>query len=81
MNYKRRHQLGVTGYMVVDGRWFEIPLLMRDGLVIYEGKMGSKTFKDDARHKAMNVGVLLKTNDIKEGDVVDHSDRNRNRIG
>jgi translation initiation factor IF-2 len=49
--------------------------LIRDGVVIYEGKIDAlKRFKDDAKEVATNYecGITLeKFNDIKEGDVIE----------
>ncbi|QOY34516.1 translation initiation factor IF-2 [Anaerobacillus isosaccharinicus] len=49
--------------------------LIRDGVVIYEGKIDAlKRFKDDAKEVATNYecGITLeKFNDIKEGDIIE----------
>ncbi|GMA59063.1 hypothetical protein GCM10025858_35660 [Alicyclobacillus sacchari] len=49
--------------------------LVRDGIVVYEGKLDSlKRFKDDAREVAtgFECGITLeKFNDIKVGDVIE----------
>ena len=49
--------------------------LMRAGVVIYEGKLGSlKRFKDDAKEvkEGYECGLTIDGyNDIKEGDVVE----------
>ena len=49
--------------------------LVRDGIVIHEGKIGSlKRFKDDAKevHQGYECGIGIENyNDIKEGDVIE----------
>ncbi|MFV0381774.1 MAG: translation initiation factor IF-2 [Breznakia sp.] len=49
--------------------------LIRDGIVVYEGKLGSlKRFKDDVKEVAngYECGITIENfNDIKEGDVVE----------
>ena len=49
--------------------------LVRDGIVIHEGKIDSlKRFKDDAREvsEGFECGIgLEKYNDIKEGDIIE----------
>ena len=49
--------------------------LIRDGIVIYTGKLGSlKRFKDDVSKVAMGFecGFTIENfNDIKEGDIVE----------
>ena len=48
---------------------------MRDGIVVYEGKISSlKRFKDDAKEvlAGYECGITLENyNDIKEGDVLE----------
>lgn len=67
----------IAGCMVVDGKMVRDSSvrLIRDGVVIYEGKMGSlKRFKDDAREVAQGYecGITIENfNDIKEGDVIE----------
>ena len=49
--------------------------LIRDGIVIYEGQLGSlKRFKDDAKEvkEGYECGLTIAGyNDIKEGDVIE----------
>ena len=49
--------------------------LIRDGVVIYEGKLGSlKRFKDDAKEvkEGFECGITIENyNDLKEGDIVE----------
>jgi translation initiation factor IF-2 len=49
--------------------------LIRQGVVVYEGKLGSlKRFKDDAKEVAQGFecGLTIENyNDIKEGDIVE----------
>lgn len=49
--------------------------LIRDGIVLYEGKLDSlKRYKDDAKEVAQGYecGITLdKYNDLKEGDVIE----------
>ncbi|GIC73805.1 hypothetical protein LFLT20_08090 [Limosilactobacillus fermentum] len=49
--------------------------LIRDGVVIYEGELGSlKRFKDDAKEVKMGFecGLTIKNfNDVKENDVIE----------
>ena len=51
--------------------------ILRDGIVVYEGKMASlKRFKDDAKEvrEGFECGIMIeKFNDIKEGDVFEAS--------
>ncbi len=67
----------VAGSMVVDGKVTRNgrARLVRDGRVVWEGKIGSlKRFKDDAREVLTNFecGIGLENfNDIKPGDVVE----------
>lgn len=67
----------VGGAYVIDGKMernAEIRLV-RDGIVIHEGKISSlKRFKDDAREvaKGYECGIGIENyNDIKEGDVIE----------
>lgn len=67
----------IAGAYVTDGkitRNAEIRLV-RDGIVVYQGKIGSlKRFKDDAKEVAENFecGLSIENyNDIKEGDTVE----------
>ncbi|GMA61519.1 translation initiation factor IF-2 [Alicyclobacillus fastidiosus] len=67
----------VAGCYVTDGKLSRDAeaRLIRDGIVVYEGKLDSlKRFKDDAREVAtgFECGVTLeKFNDIKNGDVIE----------
>lgn len=67
----------VAGCMVTDGKIFrsEPIRLVRDGIVIYEGKLSTlKRFKDDAKEVAtgFECGLTIDNyNDIKVGDVVE----------
>lgn len=67
----------VAGCYVTDGKMSRDAeaRLIRDGIVVYEGKLDSlKRFKDDAREVAtgFECGITLeKYNDIKVGDVVE----------
>jgi translation initiation factor IF-2 len=70
----------VAGCAVIDGKLVRNALvrLLRDGVVIYTGKLNSlKRFKDDAREvlKGFECGTgLEKFNDIKEGDIIEAFD-------
>ena len=67
----------VAGCAVVDGKLVRNAMirLLRDGVVIYTGKLNSlKRFKDDVREvlKGFECGTgLERFNDIKEGDVIE----------
>ncbi len=67
----------IAGCMVVDGKMLRDSSvrLIRDGVVVYEGQMGSlKRFKDDAREVAQGFecGITIENfNDIKEGDIIE----------
>ncbi|MCG0277262.1 MAG: translation initiation factor IF-2 [Thermanaeromonas sp.] len=67
----------VAGCYVTEGKIVNRALarLVRDGVVIYEGRIASlKRFKDDVREVAQGFecGVgLEKFNDIKEGDIIE----------
>ncbi len=67
----------VAGCMVVDGKLQRNAhtRLLRDGVVIYTGKIDSlKRFKDDAKEvqKGFECGVGLENfNDIKSGDIIE----------
>jgi len=67
----------VAGCMVQEGKILRSSLarLIRDGIVIYEGKIASlKRFKDDVREvtAGYECGIgLEKFNDIKEGDIIE----------
>jgi len=67
----------IAGSMVVDGKVTRAgrARLVRDGRVVWEGKIGSlKRFKDDAREVASGYecGIGLENyNDVKPGDVVE----------
>ncbi|MDD6467048.1 MAG: translation initiation factor IF-2, partial [Erysipelotrichaceae bacterium] len=67
----------IAGCMVTDGsikRDCGVRLI-RDGVVIYEGKLGSlKRFKDDAKevNQGYECGITIERfNDIKEGDIIE----------
>ena len=67
----------ICGCYVKDGKILRSAQvrLVRDGIVVYEGKIDSlKRFKDDAREVAegFECGIGLdKYNDVKEGDVIE----------
>jgi len=67
----------VAGCAIIDGKLVRNALvrLLRDGVVIYTGKLNSlKRFKDDVREvaKGFECGTgLEKFNDIKEGDIIE----------
>lgn len=67
----------IAGCMVVDGKivHFGSVRLLRDGVVIYTGKLASlKRFENDAKEvlSGYECGLTLENyNDIKEGDVVE----------
>jgi translation initiation factor IF-2 len=67
----------IAGSMVLDGKITRAgrARLVRDGRVVWEGKIGSlKRFKDDAREVAAGYecGIGLENfNDVKPGDVVE----------
>jgi translation initiation factor IF-2 len=67
----------IAGSMVLDGKVTRAgrARLVRDGRVVWEGKIGSlKRFKDDAREVAAGYecGIGLENyNDVKPGDVVE----------
>ena len=67
----------IAGSMVVDGKVTRAgrARLVRDGRVMWEGKIGSlKRFKDDAREVAAGYecGIGLENyNDVKPGDIVE----------
>jgi len=67
----------IAGCLVQDGKVVRNALarLVRDGRIIYEGKIGSlRRFKDDAREVAsgFECGVGIENfNDIKAGDVIE----------
>lgn len=67
----------IAGCYVTDGKMVRDAgvRLIRDGVVVYEGKLDSlKRFKDDAKEVAENYecGLTLeKFNDIQEGDIVE----------
>lgn len=69
----------IAGCMVSDGviERNSIVRIIRDGIVVYEGKMASlKRFKDDAKEvkAGFECGIMIeKFNDIKEGDVIEAS--------
>ena len=67
----------IAGCMVTNGviKRDSLCRLMRDGVVIYEGKLNSlKRFQNDAKEVAENYecGLTIENfNDIKEGDIVE----------
>ena len=67
----------ICGCYVKDGKILRSASvrLVRDGIVVYEGKIDSlKRFKDDAREVAegFECGIGLdKYNDVKEGDIIE----------
>lgn len=67
----------IAGCMVTDGKVTRTdPIrLVRDGVVIYQGKIGSlKRFKDDAREvlHGFECGIMIDGyNDLKEGDLIE----------
>ena len=67
----------IAGCMVTDGKMVRESSirLIRDGVVIYNGKMGSlKRFKDDAKEvtAGFDCGITIENfNDIKEGDIIE----------
>ena len=67
----------IAGAYVTDGKIFrnaEIRLV-RDGIVLHEGKIGSlKRFKDDAKEvsEGFECGISIENyNDLKEGDIME----------
>jgi translation initiation factor IF-2 len=69
----------IAGCYVTDGTIERNSLvrLIRDGIVVYEGKMSTlKRFKDDVKEvkKGFECGIMIeKFNDIKEGDIIEAS--------
>ena len=67
----------IAGGFVTDGKFIRNSLvrLLRDGRIVYEGKLGSlKRFKDDAKEVASGYecGLSIENfNDIKIGDVIE----------
>jgi len=67
----------IAGCMVTSGKITRSAeaRLIRDGIVLYEGKLDSlKRYKDDAKEVAQGYecGITLdKYNDLKEGDVIE----------
>lgn len=67
----------IAGGMVISGKIIRDAKvrLIRDGVVIYEGELGSlKRFKDDAKEVKMGFecGLTIKNfNDVKENDVIE----------
>ena len=67
----------IAGSYVIDGRMTNSSRLrvLRDGKIIYEGKIGSlKRFKDDAKEvkQGFECGILVENfNDIHEGDIIE----------
>ncbi|MCD8028637.1 MAG: translation initiation factor IF-2 [Erysipelotrichaceae bacterium] len=75
--YKVSKVGNIAGCMVTDGymRRDSGIRLIRDGVVIYEGKMGSlRRFKDDVKEvsSGYECGITIENyNDIKEGDIIE----------
>ncbi|HPZ22759.1 MAG TPA: translation initiation factor IF-2, partial [Bacillota bacterium] len=74
-NTFRHSKVGtIAGCYVLDGKVTNRALgrLLRDGVIIYEGKIASlKRFKDDVKevNTGYECGIMLENfNDIKEGD-------------
>jgi len=69
----------IAGCFVTDGTIERNSLvrLIRDGVVIYEGKMATlKRFKDDVKEvkKGFECGIMIERfNDLKEGDIIEAS--------
>ncbi len=69
----------VAGCYVTDGviQSNSLVRIIRDGIVVYEGKMASlKRFKDDAKEvkHGYECGITIENfNDIKEGDIIEAS--------
>lgn len=69
----------VAGCYVTDGviQSNSLVRIIRDGIVVYEGKMASlKRFKDDAKEVkyGFECGITIENfNDIKEGDIIEAS--------
>lgn len=69
----------VAGCYVIDGviQSNSLVRIIRDGIVVYEGKMASlKRFKDDAKEVkyGYECGITIENfNDIKEGDIIEAS--------
>jgi len=67
----------IVGGMVTDGKVTADAdvRLIRDGVVIYEGKLGSlKRFKDDAKEvkQGFELGLTIENyNDVKVDDVIE----------
>ena len=67
----------IAGSYVIDGviKAGEQVRLLREGVIVYEGKLGSlKRFKDDAKEvkQGYECGLTIEGfNDIKEGDIVE----------
>ncbi|MDD3073181.1 MAG: translation initiation factor IF-2, partial [Eubacteriales bacterium] len=77
-NTFRHSKLGtIAGCYVIDGKVTNRALgrLLRDGVIIYEGKLSSlKRFKDDVKEvsSGYECGIMLENyNDIKEGDQIE----------
>ena len=67
----------IGGCYVIDGKILRSSdaRVVRDGIVMYEGKLASlKRFKDDAKEAAAGYecGIMVERyNDIKEGDIIE----------
>lgn len=75
--YKASKVGTIAGGMVISGKITRDAKvrLVRDGVVVYEGELGSlKRFKDDVKEvkQGYELGLTIKNfNDIKEGDVIE----------
>lgn len=75
--YKASKVGTIAGGMVVSGKITRDAKvrLVRDGVVVYEGELGSlKRFKDDVKEvkQGYELGLTIKNfNDIKEGDMIE----------
>jgi len=69
----------IAGCMVTNGvvRRNGIAKIVRNGKIIYEGRIGSlKRFKDDAKEvrQGFECGITIENyNDLKEGDIIEVS--------
>jgi translation initiation factor IF-2 len=70
----------IAGCMVTDGviKRDSLVKIVRDGLIIHEGKMASlKRFKDDVREvkQGYDCGIMIESfNDLKVGDIIEASE-------
>ncbi len=76
----------IAGCYVTDGfiKRDALVRVVREGIVVYEGQMASlKRFKDDVREvkKGYECGIMIeKFNDIKEGDVIEASTMQEEKV-